>query len=562
MSTASPQLQHATLVCSATFASNLLAEVRQLFQAQQTPWIPLLSIGGYHNQDLPMSGDLQATPSLQNSPYLWHTLHNAPTALGRVCLLQSAVKPNTPPLYHNASHALHYHTHCIALGEAYYLVLETCTAAPLHITLSATEVASTQTSLPLLDTQLDILTPSQLHVVLAKVLAQRPLAHQESQWQQVSQQLQQFQQRWQTLWEQFQQNYTGEWSYQAALNQFREQLIPLVRTASKTLPSANRQYIEQQLQYIATQFNFFPPAPRRVNRAVLQQARRRKQFQVDSLQHVPQFERPIFIVSTPRAGSTLLFETLSRFPKLWSTAEENHALLEDIAGLHPRDQQFASNRLTATEATSSVRSSLLKAFTSKLQDREQQYYLDLTEDSRPHSVRFLEKTPKNALRIPFIKALFPDALFVYLHRDFHSNVSSLIDGWRSQRFIAYRDLPNFANRHWSFLLTPNWQSMTERSIAEIAAYQWQTSNQIIQQDLAALPNTDWFSIDYADLISQPEQVVQQFADFAGLAWDEEIQARCAGGLPVSRLTLSSPQQNKWQKHRKCLDSMETGHTIC
>jgi hypothetical protein len=320
------------------------------------------------------------------------------------------------------------------------------------------------------------------------------------------------------------------------------------------LKNKTKQATDQALKIIATQLNMIPPAPQRVNRKVLLKARHRKQFPVDSLAVTPHFERPIFIVSAPRAGSTLLFETLSQFPGIWSTGEENHALLEDIAGLHPSDKEFTSNRLEAVDATGSVRTSIIKAFTGKLHNRKQQYYLDMPKSDRPNSIRFLEKTPKNALRIPFIKALFPDALLVYLHRSFNANVSSLIDGWRSQRFIAYRNLPGYESRHWSFLLTPNWSEKHACSIADIAAYQWKISHQIIQDDLAKLPSQDWLSIDYQDLITQPSQVIQEFADFAGLQWDEVVQNQCENGLPVSRLTLSSPQRHKWKKHRYFLNA--------
>lgn len=45
---------------------------------------------------------------------------------------------------------------------------------------------------------------------------------------------------------------------------------------------------------------------------------------------LPEFDRPIFIVSTPRAGSTLLFETLSQFPELWTVGRESHDIMEEI----------------------------------------------------------------------------------------------------------------------------------------------------------------------------------------------------------------------------------------
>ena len=48
-----------------------------------------------------------------------------------------------------------------------------------------------------------------------------------------------------------------------------------------------------------------------------------------------EFDRPIFIVSTPRSGSTLLYETLERAPELFSIGDESHGLIEGVPGLSP-----------------------------------------------------------------------------------------------------------------------------------------------------------------------------------------------------------------------------------
>ena len=53
--------------------------------------------------------------------------------------------------------------------------------------------------------------------------------------------------------------------------------------------------------------------------------------------------------------------------------------------------------------------------------------------------RFLDKTPENCLRIPYLHALFPDASIVFLRRRAAENVNSLMEGWRARpRFVTYR----------------------------------------------------------------------------------------------------------------------------
>ncbi len=66
-----------------------------------------------------------------------------------------------------------------------------------------------------------------------------------------------------------------------------------------------------------------------------------------------------------------------------------------------------------------------------------------SDRQRPDRIRRLEKTPKNALRIPFFEQIFPDARYIFLWRDPRENLSSIIEAWRSGRWKTYNGLPGF-----------------------------------------------------------------------------------------------------------------------
>ncbi|NEQ10480.1 MAG: hypothetical protein F6K37_32510 [Moorea sp. SIO4E2] len=264
----------------------------------------------------------------------------------------------------------------------------------------------------------------------------------------------------------------------------------------------------------------------------------------------PEFERPICIVSAPRAGSTLLFETLCKFPDLWTIGDESHEIIEGIPELHPSTRNFSSNRLTEADALPHICSTLRERFTQQLQNREGKAYLDLPIKQRPTKVRFLEKTPKNALRIPFLKALFPGALFIYLYREPRENISSMMEGWRARRFISYQPLPGWPFREWCFLLTPGWSSLQESSIAEIAAYQWKIANSYIWEDLQTLAPSSWCLVRYSDLVREPAKTIRAISEFAGLTWDKRIEQLVSQSLPVSTMATSKPSPDKWRKNER------------
>ena len=84
----------------------------------------------------------------------------------------------------------------------------------------------------------------------------------------------------------------------------------------------------------------------------------------------PLFDRPVFIVSPPRSGSTLLFETLARAPRLFTIGDESHQLIEGVPQLSPESRGFESNRLLAEDATPAVAETLRRRFYEALRDRE------------------------------------------------------------------------------------------------------------------------------------------------------------------------------------------------
>jgi hypothetical protein len=282
-------------------------------------------------------------------------------------------------------------------------------------------------------------------------------------------------------------------------------------------------------------------------------ARRQMTFQP------PRLAQPLIIVSAPRAGSTLLFETLAHFTDLWTIGEESHEIIEGIPALHPVARGYSSNRLIETDASPEIKTLLYDRFARQLQDCQNRPLIELPVTEQPSEVRLLEKTPKNALRIPFLRALFPDARFIFLYRDPAENISSIVDGWQSKRFIAYHALPGWSGA-WSFLLIPGWETLVDRPLVEIAAHQWRVANETILVDLASLPREAWLFIRYADLVAPraPKPTIAAIAQFADLTWDESVEQIVSRALPLSRMTLSAPAPDKWRKHSAELESVMPG----
>jgi hypothetical protein len=249
------------------------------------------------------------------------------------------------------------------------------------------------------------------------------------------------------------------------------------------------------------------------------------------------FEHPVFIVSPPRSGSTLLFETLVGAPGVYTIGDESHALIEGVPGLAPSQRGHDSNRLLADDADAATAAMLRERFLAALHDR------DGAPPPAAGALRMLEKTPKNALRIPFLRSVFPGARFLYLHRDARQVLGSMIDGWRSGNFVMYPSLPGWQGLPWSFLLTPGWRDLSGRPLADIVCAQWETATRILLDDLQTLGRDEWAAIDHDRFVADPQGEVRRVCAWAGWDWD-----RTVGALPLSKYTLTPPDPEKWRRH--------------
>ena len=139
----------------------------------------------------------------------------------------------------------------------------------------------------------------------------------------------------------------------------------------------------------------------------------------------------------------MMLESLARAKGVFTIGGEGHEVFEKNIELHPASHDWASNALSAADVTGALAIRLDGTFAARARDR----------DGRPPigrgGIRLLEKTPKNALRVPFLAEAFPDAVFVYLHRDPKPTISSVLDAWRSGKFVTYPRLPGWADTAWS-----------------------------------------------------------------------------------------------------------------
>lgn len=281
---------------------------------------------------------------------------------------------------------------------------------------------------------------------------------------------------------------------------------------------------------------------------------------------------PLIVVSAPRSGSTLVFEQLIRVEGMWSIGGESHAIFREFPNLRAENAALDSMALGPAHAPPPVADLFKRLLLLLARNHHGHRYFDLPPGQRPAQLQMIEKTPRNALNIPFLLTLFPNARFLFLHRAAREGVASLIEAWtlglQTGRFVTFRNLPGWHLPGWCFLLPPGWRSLAGKSIAEIAAFQWTRSNEAIMAGLAGVPRARWTSLDYHAFLQDPHAALESISGFLGMR--PEIQAISASNIPLSRTTVSQPSPGKWRRYQAeiepllpQLEATETAiHTFC
>ena len=336
-----------------------------------------------------------------------------------------------------------------------------------------------------------------------------------------------FVREWQALWYRHGDAESGQTAYARLLDGFLQQIFQL----GGDVP------LQNGVSMAAAMSGLLGRAARRPEvSAITEEGSRSSVVRAASARREVTFERPVFIVSPPRSGSTLLFETLALGPDVYSIGGESHGVIEGITGLAPSARDYDSNRLQATDATAEIATQLRERYAARLFDRNRQ-----PPGTGP--VRMLEKTPKNALRIPFLIEAFPDARFIYLYRDPRQVLASMLEAWESAGFRTYPDLPGWTGLPWSLLLVPGWRELIDKPLATIVAAQWATTTRTILDDLDGLSAERWCVARYDALLANPGEEIARISGAMGLRWDRPLENL----LPLANHTVSQPHADKWRR---------------
>ncbi len=208
------------------------------------------------------------------------------------------------------------------------------------------------------------------------------------------------------------------------------------------------------------------------------------------------FDRPVIILGSPRAGTSILGRLLQAHP----------------AFVHVKEPRFIwrygndgrSDMFQARHARPEVVAHIRKRFARILAEGGGQ--------------RLLEKTPTNSLRVPFVEQVFPDAVYVHVMRNGYDCAASIRSYWLNST-------SGVANGRIGDKKSILWQRFAEAEPRQVPFYLWELLARLLP-GRPGEPKTMW-----GPRLPGMAQMVRDMdlIEVAGLQWRECVERGAIDG---------------------------------
>ncbi|MGB0681703.1 MAG: tetratricopeptide repeat-containing sulfotransferase family protein [Magnetovibrionaceae bacterium] len=237
----------------------------------------------------------------------------------------------------------------------------------------------------------------------------------------------------------------------------------------------------------------------------------------------PAAPRPVFIVGSPRSGTTLV---------------------ESILAAHPEAQGLGELRLIASIAGKNYPGEFAKSVRegkiTELHTRMREQYLDRIREGAKGCRIAIDKMPGNHFYLGLIRFLFPEAVVINCLREPRDVALSMLFQPFTVNHPASETLYFMGRRYRSLeLLNQFWRSFLG----------------------------DWFGeIAYSDLIEEPEAPARSLIERCGLDWDASVLSFHNRKSPIysaskwqARQPIFKTSLARWRRYEAHFDAFEAGY---
>ena len=255
---------------------------------------------------------------------------------------------------------------------------------------------------------------------------------------------------------------------------------------------------------------------------------------------------PIILFGNFRSGTTLLHKLISSHPDVVPLYEPVGLWLYADPG---RDHDEFDQKDATDKVKRYIRNEFLKY-------------------QQQHGKRMIaEKTPHNILRIPYVRAIFPEAHFLYIVRNPLSFVSSVELKWqqpatRKRLVKRLKTTPvsqlqhyvkRFLNQQWNNRILrrkylsiwgPRYQGIQEdlktEDLMTVIARQWARASSKAERDLALFEDGQVLRLKYEDFVQDPVSEMARICAHCSLQMTDDM-------AKTVKETVKTDRKLKWQR---------------
>jgi hypothetical protein len=235
-----------------------------------------------------------------------------------------------------------------------------------------------------------------------------------------------------------------------------------------------------------------------------------------------QIEKPIFVLGVPHSGTSWLGKAITQDPEIVHIPETNYIWMWG---------NFKKADDTLGE----------EALTPKIKKHIEQQFVEHLK--KHNGKRICDKTPRNCLRIPFIRTVFPDAKIILITRDGRSVMSSMSKSTTPSKQVILGTirsrLKRVPIRDWRFYFSRASQIVKKRAMGQpldswgirppgwkewagkysphmVAAKQWVETIKIATHEGRKLPPENYLEVYYENLVNSPQEEMGRIANFVDI----------------------------------------------
>jgi len=255
---------------------------------------------------------------------------------------------------------------------------------------------------------------------------------------------------------------------------------------------------------------------------------------------------PILLFGNTRSGTTIVQKVLSTHPDIVEWYEPNALwLYGDPGRVH--------DEFDKSDATDRVKHYIRKRF---------------LKYQKQHGNRVVvEKTPQNILRIPYVRAIFPEATFLFIVRNPFSFISSVEYKWQRpvtgsgilrrlkdmpasqihywvRRYFVQQIYKRVLRRKYLSIWGPRYRGIQDdlktHDLLTVIARQWSVCSSKAEKDMAAFENGQILRLKYEDFVEDPISDLERICAHCGLEMTGDM-------LKAARGMVKSDRKLKWQR---------------